>query len=359
MWIDLSLPTSSRRSTVKPTEPSSEAPPPPFLRGPAAFIFHYVRRRPLHFAALFVMVVGAASCAVAVQYVMKLLVDAMAGPREGSGAAWTALGLFIGLIAVESVLWRLSGWLGCRITLGIGVAMRLDLFDYLNGQPMRYFAENLAGSLGQRITSTAGNFGALTNTVVWRVLPPFIDFVGALVVFALIDWRMMVALAFFVVLVTGGLILFGERGQHYHRTYAGHSNSVAGELIDVISNMWAVKAFSARERERSRLSHDFQVEAVAQRASWMYTEKARVIHDIALWVMAGTMLSWCVHLWSTNQITPGDVVVVSALTFRILHGSRDMALSLVDMVQQFGFVEDTLRVIGQPQTVCDAPDAPA
>jgi ATP-binding cassette subfamily B protein len=35
-----------------------------------------------------------------------------------------------------------------------------------------------------------------------------------------------------------------------------------------------------------------------------------------------------------------------------------MALSLVDMVQQYGFIDETLRVIGQPQSVCDAPDAP-
>jgi ATP-binding cassette subfamily B protein len=304
------------------------------------------------------MVMGAAGCAVASQYVMKLLVDAMAGPREANSAAWTALAILIALIAIESVLWRLSGWLGCRTTVGIGVDMRLDLFNYLNGQPMRYFAENLAGSLGQRITSTAGNFGALTNTVVWRALPPFTDFIGALIVFSLVDWRMMAVLALFVVLVTGGLIVFGERGRHYHRTYAGHSNTVSGELTDVISNMWAVKAFSARGRERDRLARDFHVEAAAQRASWMYTEKARVIHDVSLWLVAGAMLSWSVHLWSIGRITPGDVVLVSALTFRILHGSRDMALSLVDMVQQFGYIEDTLRVIAQPQSVVDAPDAP-
>ncbi len=305
------------------------------------------------------MVAGAASCAVGVQYVMKLLVDAMAGPREGNTAAWWALGAFIGLTAVESILWRLSGWLGCRTTVGIGVDVRLDLFNYLNGQPMRYFAENLAGSLGQRITSTAGNFGALTNTVVWRVLPPCIDFIGALVVFSIVDWRMMGALAFFVVLNTAGLINFGERGRHHHRSYAGSANAVGGELIDVISNMWAVKAFSARAREHALLSSRFKSEAIAQRASWMYTEKARVLHDVTLLVMAGSMLSWCVHLWSIGRITPGDVVLVSALTFRILHGSRDLALSLVDMVQQFGYIEETLQVIGQPQTVCDAPGAPS
>jgi ATP-binding cassette subfamily B protein len=357
MWTDVSLPVlSPPKFTTRPTP--SEASPPPFLRGAGAFILHYVRRRPFQFAALLMMVVGAAGCGVSVQYVMKFLVDAMAGPRESNGAVWTALSLFITLIAIESVLWRISGWLCCRTTVGIGVDMRLDLFNYLNGQPMRYFAENLAGSLGQRITSTAGNFGALANTVVWRVLPPLIDFAGALVIFALVDRRMMVTLALFVVLVTGGLILFGERGRHYHRSYASYASSVGGELIDVISNMWAVKAFSARSRERDRLSRDFQIEAAAQRASWMYTEKARVLHDIALWLMAGSMLSWCVHLWSIGQITPGDVVVVSVLTFRILHGSRDMALSLVDMVQQFGYIDDTLHVIAQPQSVVDAPGAP-
>ncbi|MBA3517980.1 MAG: ABC transporter ATP-binding protein [Rhizobiales bacterium] len=331
---------------------------PPYLSGPGPFVRHYLRLRKPSFAALGVMVVGAASCAVAVQYVMKLLVDAMAGSGD-SAAAWTALSLFITLIAAESVLWRLSGWLGCRTTVAIGVDVRVDLFNYLSGQPMRYFAENLAGSLGQRITSTAGNFGALINTIVWRILPPCIDFVGALIIFATVDWRLTAALAGSVALVMVGLIRFGERGRPLHRAYAGHANAAGGDLIDSIANMWAVKAFSARIRERSRLSGHFQVEASAQRASWMHTEKARILHDLAFWIIAGSVLAWCVHLWSAGRITPGDVVVVSALTFRMLHGSRDTALSLVDLVQQFGYIEETLRVIGQPRTVCDALGAPA
>ena len=330
---------------------------PAYLSAPGPFIRHYVRRRGPQFGALALMVIGAGACAVGVQYVLKLLVDAMAGPGNPS-AAWTALLIFAALIAFESVLWRMSGWLGCRMTVGVGVDVRLDLFSYLSGQPMRYFAENLAGSLGQRITTTAGNFGLLINTVVWKVLPPCVDFVGALVIFATVDWRLAAALAASVTLVTIGLIRFGESGRGLHRTYAGHANAAGGDLIDAISNMWAIKAFSARARERSRLRGHLETEAKAQRASWMYTEKARVLHDVALWLISGGVLAWCVHLWTAGRITPGDVVVVSALTFRMLHGSRDTALSLVDMVQQFGYIEETLRIIGQPQTVCDAPGAP-
>jgi len=255
MWTELRRRLRPDRAAV----PSPSREPPPFLHGTSAFILHYVRGRALQFVALLVMVSTAAACAVTVQYAMKLLVDALTGPREGSSAAWTALSLFIVLIAVESLLLRLSGWFGCHTTVGIGVDVRLDLFDYLNGQPMRYFANNLAGSLGQRITSTAGNFGALANTTVWRVLPPVVDFLGALVVFATVDWHMT------------AVIRFGERGRPRHRDYAAQANAVGGELIDVISNMWTVKAFSARSRESGRLSELFHCEARAQRKSWMYT----------------------------------------------------------------------------------------
>jgi ATP-binding cassette subfamily B protein len=330
---------------------------PKFLEGPAIFILHYVRRRWTSFALLLTLVVGAAGAAVSIQYVMKLLVDAMASQGGDKSAVWTALGLFVGLIALESVCWRLVGWLTCRTTIGVGVEMRLDLFDYLNGQPMRYFADNLAGSLGQRITMTAGNFGALVNTTVWRVLPPCVDFVGALIIFTTVDVGIASALGVLVVFVTGLLIWFGERGRPQHRRYSGQASMAAGELVDTISNMWAVKAFSSRSREAHRLRTQFHDEAATQRASWMHIEKARLLHDIILWATAGIVLVWAISLWSNGRITPGDVVVVSTLTFRILHSSRDLALALVDLAQQFGFIDETLRTIGQPQTVVDEPDA--
>jgi ATP-binding cassette subfamily B protein len=308
---------------------------------------------------LLLFVVGAAGAAVSIQYVLTMLVDIMAGPVEARGHVWIALGFFVGLIAMESVCWRIVGWLTCRTTVSAGVDMRLDLFEYLNRQPMRYFADNLAGSLGQRITATAGNFGALTNTLVWRVLPPCIDFAGALIIFSQVDLGMTAALAIVVVVVTALLIWFGERGRSRHRRYSGLASGVAGELVDTITNMWAVKAFSARQREHQRLADGFRGEASAQRTSWMHIEKARLLHDVVLCLAAAAMLSWAVTLWSQGRITPGDVVVVSTLTFRILHSSRDLALSLVDLSQQFGFVDETLQTIGQPRTVVNAPNATA
>ncbi|SER54381.1 ATP-binding cassette, subfamily B [Faunimonas pinastri] len=333
------------------------ATPPAYLRSSLAFAIHYVRQRALLFLSLALVATAASSCSVGVQYGMKLLVDALSGSQASHSAAWWALGLFLALIAGEAVLWRSSGWLAARTTIAVGVDIRLDLLTYMTGHPIRYFQDNLAGALGHRITATAGAFGLLTNRSVWDVAPPVINFVGAIIIFAAFDIWMAVTLGLFAVAITAGLILFGIRGRPLHRAYAEQAGRVGGELIDVITNIWAIKAFSAQNRERERLTGAFTAEARAQRRSWMYTETSRVLHDVLLLIMAGTMLIWSLVLWERGAISAGDVVVVSAMTFRILHGSRDLALALVDMTQQLTYLGETLKIVGQPHAIADAPQA--
>lgn len=328
----------------------------PLPSRPVAFLWHYICARPWHFCGLLALIVGAAGCAVAVQYGMKLLVDSMAqGSADRAGAnVWFPLGLFIGLIVTENVFWRLGGWLGCRTVVASVVDIRVDLFKHLTGHPMRYFTEHFAGSLGNRISALGQAAGAIYGGLAWKIVPPIVDFIGAVVVLLTVDVRMAVALILFVAIVAALITGFGIRGRAKHQRFAAQSARVGGELVDAVSNVWTIKAFSARDREAERLAQEIGYEARAQRRSWMYLEKARVMHDICLSVMAGGMLIWAINLWVAGSVTAGDVVLVSALTFRILHGSRDLALALVDATQQIGAIDDTLRIIVQPHGLEDS-----
>ena len=331
---------------------------PDFPTSALPFVLHQIRRRLWQFVLVFAVIVAAACCAVAVQYAVRLLVDAMAagGPRVAA-AAWPAFALFLALVAAESVLWRLAGWGGGRTIIAAGVDLRLSLFRHLSGHAMRYFADHLAGALGGRIGQAGAAFSQLMSAFTWQILPPSTELVGALVVFLTVDWRMAAALLVFVAAVVAGLAFVGARGRAVHRGYATQAGVANGELVDSLSNIWAIKAFSARERERQRLSDRLTGEATAQVRSWLYLEKSRVLHDLALWGTAGGMLAWAIHLWAAGAISPGEVVMVSALTFRILHGSRDLAFALINATQQLGLIGETLRVVGLPHAVVDHPHA--
>ena len=326
---------------------------------PGRFLWRYARRRPWLFGVLLLLIVTAAACSVGVQYGMKLIVDTMTLDDRASDAIWHWLALFVGLIAAESICWRLSGWLGCRAVVATGVDVRLDLFAHLSGHSIDYFSQHMAGSLGSRVTATAGATGAVYSTLIWKILPPCVDFVGAVIVLLTIDGRMALALIGFVAVVAAMMSLFGHRARPLQQHFAREAARVGGELVDVVSNIWTVQAFSARQREYERLRLAFGLEADAQRRGWLYLEKARALHDLCLWLMAGGMLIWAVEGWRSGVRLPGDVVVISALTFRILHGSRDLALSLVDASQQLGVIADMLGVVAVAHDVADRRDAVA
>ncbi|WP_332762923.1 ABC transporter ATP-binding protein [Pseudomonas koreensis] len=327
----------------------------PLPASASAFLWRYVRVRPFHFGAMLSLVVGAACCAVAVQYGMKLLVDAMAGESQ-AGQVWRAFSLFIALIVLENVLWRLGGWVGCYTVVGSCADLRVDLFHHLTGHPMRYFKRHFSGSLANRVAAAGGAADVVYGGLAWRIVPPCVDFLGAVVVLFSVRDSMALALIVCVLLVAALLTMVGVRGRHRHIAFASQSARVGGEIVDLVSNVWTIKAFSGRERERQRLEREIGIEAAAHRRSWIYLEKARVLHDVCLSVMAGAMLGWAILLWRQGQVTAGDVVMVSALTFRILHGSRDLALALVDASQQMGVIAETLSIIAQPHELSDTPE---
>ncbi|MDM8191718.1 ABC transporter ATP-binding protein [Pseudomonas koreensis] len=325
----------------------------PLPASAAAFLWRYIRIRPAHFVAMVALVIGAACCAVVVQYGMKLLVDAMAA---GSAAeqVWHAFGLFMALIVMENLLWRLGGWVGCHTIVGSCADLRVDLFHHLTGHPMRYFRRHFSGSLANRVSAIGAAADKVYGGLTWRIVPPCVDFIGAVALLLAVHGAMALALVGCVIVVAALITIFGVRGRSRHIAFASQSARVGGEIVDLVSNVWTIKAFSGRERERLRLEREIGIEADSHRSSWMYMEKARVLHDICLTVMAGGMLGWAILLWRAGQVTAGDVVMVSALTFRILHGSRELALALVETSQQMGVISETLGIVAQPHELSDA-----
>ncbi|WP_010184448.1 ABC transporter ATP-binding protein [Sphingomonas sp. PAMC 26605] len=329
----------------------------PFLHSPTRFLIHYVAARPWIFLLLGLLVVGASMSAIGVQYAMKLLIDAMTGGVRARGTVYAALAGFLGLVILESLLQRASALTLGQATVSSGVGIRLDMVNYLTGHQMPFFQNQRAGSLGHRISGLAGIFGAIMHRLLREVTPPLITFVGAILIFVSIDAMMAAVLGGVFLAVTIALILLGLRGHVHHTAFAKHAGRAGGELIDMIGNIWVVKAFAARDRELDRLEGFLDKEADAQRRGWFFVEQMRGLHDLALAVMVGGTLIWAIGRWSTGAISTGDVVIISTMTFRILNGSRDLAMAVIDTSQQFSYLRETLDIIGVPQTLSDAPDA--
>jgi ATP-binding cassette subfamily B protein len=326
-------------------------------RGAISFLAHYVRRRLFSHAIVLLSVLAAVGCAVASQYAVKHLVDVLGTRSPAAQVLWGAVGLLLSLVAGDNLLWRLAGWVSTHAFVAVGGDMRLELFDHLSGQGTRYFVERFPGALAGRITAAANAAWLIENSLTWSTIPPGTAVIASVMVLGTINWHLTVVLLVVISVLGTAIAWLASQGRELHQSFAGHAAHVSGDLTDIVSNIGLVRAFGAARREQQRLTEKIEDEMQAQRASLRSLERLRLFHAFTVFGVTAGVLVWSVELWRRGQISTGDVVLTTTLGFTVLHASRDFAMALVDMVQQFAKLGEAVQVLGLPHDMQDSEDA--
>jgi ATP-binding cassette subfamily B protein len=320
---------------------------------PIAFLWHYVLRHKLGHATVFLSVLVAVVCAVSTQYGLKHLIDIVSAGPSRDGRIWWAFALLCSLVAADNLLWRVGGWAAARTFVAVTGDIRRDLFAHLSGHSPSYFAERLPGALASRITATANAAFTTANTGSWNVLPPCVAVVCSILFISAVNPTM----AGVLVAASAGLgalvFYLARRGTPLHRSFATKAAAVDGELVDVIGNMGVVRAFGATFREQKRIAGTIDGEMGARRSSLYYLERLRLIHAVITAVLIAGIVGWGILLWQDGHASVGDLVLITALSFGILHCTRDLAVALVDLTQHISRLEEA---IGSLLTDHDLPD---
>jgi ATP-binding cassette subfamily B protein len=322
---------------------------------PIAFMMLYVRQRPWAHAAIMLSVVIAVLASVGSQYAVKHLVDVMSAHQVD--AVWMAFLLLAGLIAGDNLTWRIGGWIATHAFVAVSGDLRSDLFRYLTGHAPAYFADRLPGTLAGRITATSNAIYTVESVFSWNVLPPVVAVLFSMALLISVNWAMALVLMGGAALVATLLVRLAANGQSLHQQYASNAASVDGELVDVLTNMPLVRAFGAIGREHARFSARVQGEVQARRRSLRYLEKLRLFHATTTAALTAGVLGWAIWQWQQGHESIGDVVLVSTLGATILHGSRDLAVAMVELVQHVARVEEALTTLLEPHGWTDVPDA--
>lgn len=316
---------------------------------PIRFMLGYVRRYPARHAVVFLSVLAAVGCAVASQYAVRTLVDVLAAAEKGR--IWSAFGVLALLIACDNLFWRVAGYSASRTFVAVTGDVRRDLFRHLLGHAPSYFISRLPGALAGRISAAADAFYIVETTFTWRALPPCLAVLGAIATLGIVHSPMAVGLLVVAVALAGGMMRLAANGRAMHQAYATEASAVNGEMVDVVNNMLLVRAFGAQGREYERFSAKLGEEVKARRRSLTYLENLRLLHAVITAVLTAGMLGWAVLLWRQGLMTPGDIVLVATLGFTILHGTRDLAVAAVDLVQYMARLAEAVEALLEPHAM--------
>ena len=236
--------------------------------------------------------------------------------------------------------------------------IRWNVHRYLLRQSMSFFQNEFAGRIATKVMQTAL---AVRESVI-KVLDVLnyvtVYFLGAAVIAASFDVRLLIPLVGWLV---GYLLLlrtFIPRLQKVSSDQADARSTMTGRIVDSYTNIATVKLFSHSAREEA-YAHDSmsgflgtvhqQMRLVTAFWALLYTLNAALLVGIG---------SLSIHLWVSGAVEVGAVAVAITLVIRLSGMAQWIMWEVSALFENIGTMEDGMGSISVDRTVKDVPGAP-
>jgi ATP-binding cassette subfamily B multidrug efflux pump len=251
------------------------------------------------------------------------------------------------------------GLLHNTILTNFGTMMRWRAHRHVLRQPVGWFESDFAGRIANRIMQAPPAAGEAVFQVFDMAAFAAATFIGALLMLADADPRLMVPLLLWVI---GYLALMRwtiRRAGPASQASSEARSAVTGRVVDSYTNIHSVKLFAHQNAEL-----DYAKEAIEKSRQTFQTEMRIVTKmDMALTFLNGLMIlgvgGLAMLFWVQGSATVGVVAAAVALVLRIHSMTYWIMWASTNLVQNLGTLAEGMETIAQPVTLVDKPGAPA
>jgi ATP-binding cassette subfamily B protein len=227
------------------------------------------------------------------------------------------------------------------------------LFRYLSLHSIPYFNNRFAGSTANKIWNASGGAQGMFETFLWGYLSTFVAFITSVALIATVSlWLTLLFTGWILALVVLNYFL-SKKTAAYSEARAAVRSKISGVVVDIVTNMLAVKNYARREAEIARVEEGTETLRVASWKSWFYTESLLMFNNALMAVFAMTMIGSTYYLWSHNSITIGQFIMVLTILNGIMGWFSFIGTSMNQFAERYGEVLEGLNEIAVPHDIVD------
>ncbi len=297
--------------------------------------------------------------AASVSYIFKLIANAATALIQGGTfeALFVASALYVLVLALAKLFWRLAGFAGARWATGASATGRFALSSYVTLHSRAYFSDRFAGSLMNKIRHAATGLRDIVDITLWEFLElgvtAVMSFIIAFIVSPIIAW-----IFFAWVLVIGVANAYlGIRRVPYAVRAHDLGTYLNGATVDLLSNVSAMQEYARREFEIERIKTAIEDHRIAHLKSWNFGEWTRILNSVFLVIFGGAMVFTTVWLAQKGLLSIGDIVLVITIIFRVEGLLQGLGSNFNKAAEVWGEISESLEEIIEPHEIADTPNA--
>ncbi len=347
----------ARPEVLAEAQPLARIPSKPF-----PFIWLLVRNHfPKRVALLVTLSAAAAAINAFAPLMLKYLINAIGyAHTHHQGFAQTVLpwvGAMGAIWLVSAAVFRGYEMLDIETTPRMRALAQKYLFIYMLGHSPRYFQENFAGKLGQKIKQAGqATVSILTILCLDMVRVTVLILVGGGLMYeAHASYALILAL--WTVLYLGIVVSLAQRCVRLSKAFSEEVSTSTGRLVDAITNAELVRAFAKAAYERRFLSFFLSDEMNASRRLRWFLITMKSFMTLATLALLISLLCLAGNDALMGGISVGAFVMIFTLANQIANSVQELSFRMLDYFEQLGTLTEALELVSQPHEIVDAPDA--
>ena len=299
----------------------------------------------------------AAVAELVLYYFLGTLVDWLTtGNRETflQDYSWGLLGMaFVAVILRPVATLASRGLVNLSLVPGLTNRVRWLNHRYVLRQSLTYFNNDFAGRIAQKVLQTGNAVReAVVNVIdgVWFLL---IYLFGTLVLFAGIDWRLLLPVLAWTLSYATVIYFMVPPVRRKSAAVSEANSALTGRIVDSYTNIQSVKLFAESEREDGFVAETIGRHTAALRRLMRsiigMTIVLTVLNTVLIVVVAGLSIA----LWMNDSITTGAIAVAISLIIRLTQMSGWILRTVTHLFENIGTVQNGIETISQPYAVQD------
>lgn len=288
---------------------------------------------------------------------MRDLIEALRSSAPDAQRIWWLFFWIAGIWFASAACNRFREWVDLYTAPQVRLQAQREVYHWLDRHAPRYFQDQMAGSLSQKVKQ-AGSASVMLLGIVFN---GFVRMVVAIVMSAIVlasapgyfFWVFVVWLGAFVAMS----MWFAARSVPLFKAFGEEVSASTGVLVDINSHMDVVRANARHHSERQRVL----TALLAERGASMNTRRFLLL---MMWVLYSALLAFqcafigmAVHAFLQQQMNVGEVVMVISLAAILVTNVWSLCEQLLGFFEQVGTLGAALAVIARPHEITEAPEA--
>ena len=325
------------------------------------FVWKFIRLQRWKFVIIFILSLFWSLDATLWPYLIRLVVDTLSQFDSHREMAWPHLKMLLGAglflwVFVEGGF-RLRAYMQAKAFPQLEADIRMEMFSHVQRHSPKYFNEHFAGSLANKINDMVTQVTLIFEQIIFLFLPALLTCILTVLFFFQINALFALILAAWIIIHFWICFIFTPKAAEYSNIHSEARSSLAGKVVDSLTNNFTVNLFYKFAYERQRIGRLQSEEQEKNTLARMYVAKMFLYLSLVFIAGGVALNSFMISSWLQGKISTGEVIQIFNTTWNLIMIIWFAAEFIPQLFQSLGIVKQAISIMRDPQDLGDLPFA--